>query len=152
MAGSDDAVFHLNVPSFAESLTGNKRIAWETLRAFLQGAHEAGMANLADDITWLIPGSMKTSGLLEGKDAVRKFQESVKKAIFRDLERTIAGIYGDGDIVVSEQSAKGHLRNGEPYENASCFVWEFQDGKVKHIREYTDTQKAMAVDAVADDW
>ncbi len=148
MSASDDAVFRIDEPAYAASLTGNKRVVWETWLAFTRGDTEAGVANMTEDATWLVPGSMKTSGLREGKDAIRKLRQNIMKVIFNDLHQTMVGIYGDGDIVCSELSSKGHLRNGEPYENASCTVWVFEGGKIKHVREYTDTQRAMAVNAV----
>jgi ketosteroid isomerase-like protein len=145
---SDDAVFRITEPEFAKSLTGNKLLIWETWLAFTRGDHEAGLANMAEDVTWLIPGTMKTSGLKKGKEEVRRLRRSVFKSIFRDLEQTMMGIYGDGNVVVSELRVKGHLRNGQAYGGDSATVWVIENGKIRHVREYTDTQRAMAVNAV----
>jgi uncharacterized protein len=122
----------------------NKRIVKETWDAFWRGDVEAGVANMSDDITWLAPGSNKMSGLKVGKDAIRQFRFT-ELGVFRDLKRNVVGLYGDGDTVVLEVKAEGHLRNGEPYENAGCVVWQLRDGKIAHVRQYVDTQKAMAL-------
>jgi ketosteroid isomerase-like protein len=125
----------------------NKRIVKETWDAFWRGDIEAGVANMSDDITWLAPGSNKMSGLKVGKDAIRQFRFT-ELGVFRDLQRNVLGLYGDGDTVILEVKAEGHLRNGEPYENAGCVVWQLRDGKIAHVRQYVDTQKAMALNAL----
>jgi uncharacterized protein len=125
----------------------NKQIVKETWDAFWRGDIEAGVANMSDDITWLAPGSNKMSGLKVGKDAIRRFRFT-ELGVFRDLKRTVVGLYADGDTVILEVKADGHLRNGEPYENAGCVIWQLRGGKIAHVRQYVDTQKAMAINAL----
>jgi ketosteroid isomerase-like protein len=36
---------------------------------------------------------------------------------------------------------RGKASNGKQYENEYCFVFELENGKVRRIREYLDTQK-----------
>jgi ketosteroid isomerase-like protein len=36
---------------------------------------------------------------------------------------------------------RGKVSNGKQYENEYCFVFELENGKVRRIREYVDTQK-----------
>jgi ketosteroid isomerase-like protein len=146
-AGSERTLWDVQIPKSAQDLTGNKKLVFDTWQAFWRGDIEAGLANMADDVTWLIPGKMKTSGLVEGKDNLRKFRHS-NLHIFRESHHTVVGIYGDGNTVVMEMSAKAVLRNGQPYENAGVTVWQIENDKIKHVREYVDTYKAMAIEAV----
>jgi ketosteroid isomerase-like protein len=128
----------------------NKKIVKDTWDAFWRGDIEAGVANMADDITWYTQGAMTMAGTKTGKDAIRKFRFT-ELDVFKELKRTVIGIYGDGNTVVMEMKAVGALRNGEPYENAGVVVWELKDGKIVHVRQYVDTQKAMALNALFDD-
>ena len=122
----------------------NKKLVKDTWDAFWRGDIAAGLANMSDDITWLTPGTMTLSGLRKGKDAIRQFRFT-ELDIFLELQRTVVGLYGDGDTVILEVKAEGRLRNGEPYENAGCVVWEVENGKIVRVRQYVDTQKALAI-------
>ena len=131
------------------SIEKNKALVIETWQAFWRGDIDAGIDNLADDATWYVPGTNSMSGLKTGKENIRKFRFS-GRSVFAELRRDIVGLYGDGDIVVMEAHAEGTLKNGAPYTNDGCVVWELKDGKVIHVREYVDTLKAVAIDALAE--
>jgi hypothetical protein len=126
----------------------NKLLVKNTWDAFWRGDIDAGLANMADDVTWFTPGTMALSGLKAGKDAIRQFRFS-ELDIFLELRRTVVGLYGDGNTVILEVRAEGRLRNGDPYENAGCVVWEVENGKIARVRQYVDTQKALAINAIA---
>jgi ketosteroid isomerase-like protein len=128
----------------------NKKIVKATWDAFWRGDIEAGVANMSDDITWFTQGDMKMAGTKVGKDAIRKFRFT-ELDVFKDLKRDVVGVYGDGNTVVMELKAVGHLRNGEPYENGGVVVYELDNGKIVRVRQYVDTQKAMALNALFDE-
>jgi ketosteroid isomerase-like protein len=125
----------------------NKRLVMDTWQAFWRGDIEAGVANMAEDISWFTPGANQLSGWKHGKDQIRKFRFG-ELDIFLELRREVVGLYGDGGTVVMEARAEGRLRNGEPYENAGCVVWEIEDGKIRRVRQYVDTLKAAAISAL----
>jgi ketosteroid isomerase-like protein len=104
---------------------------------------------MADDVTWFIPGNMKTSGLKRGKAEVGKFRHN-NLDIFLELQRNVVGLYAEGATVVLEVAASGRLKNGKAYENAGCVVWEIENGKIQRVREYIDTAKAAAINAVSE--
>lgn len=131
------------------SIEANKQLVLDTWRAFWRGDIEAGVANMSDDIAWFTPGTGPLSGWKRGKDEIRKFRFG-ELDIFADLKREIVGLYGDGETVVMEAQAVGHLRNGDPYENAGCVVWKIRDGKVYLVRQYVDTEKAAAIKKLAE--
>ena len=54
-------------------------------------------------------------------------------------------VYGDGDTVILELTNRGKLANGKDYENEYCFVFEVENGKVRRVREYVDTQKVVTL-------
>ena len=145
-------LFDVSIPKSVETVTGNKKLVLDTWLAFWRGDVEAGLANMTDDVTWYLPTSLKVGGLIDGKDALRKFRNSVEPhgsmKIFLELHLRIVGVYGDGNTVVLEDRGKGRLRNGQAYENETVKVVEIENGKIKHVREYADTVKAMAVNAL----
>jgi uncharacterized protein len=126
----------------------NKNLVRETWEAFWRGDIEAGLVNMADDVTWFIPGTMRTSGLKRGKAEVGKFRRN-NLDLFIELQRKVVGLYADGATVILEVAASGRLKNGKVYENAGCVVWEIENGKIQRVREYVDTAKAAAVNEVS---
>jgi ketosteroid isomerase-like protein len=52
----------------------------------------------------------------------------------------VRGIHGDGAFVVVEHSGRNELADGRRYDNNYCWVFRFQDGLIREVREYMDTQ------------
>ena len=46
----------------------------------------------------------------------------------------------EGDMVVVEGRGQNVTRDGRPYENDYCWVFEFRDGQVAALTEYADTE------------
>jgi ketosteroid isomerase-like protein len=147
---SNSPTSDVTIPESAQGLTGDKKLVFDTWVAFWRGDVERGLANMTDDVTWLVPGSMKTSGLKDGKDAVRKFRHN-NLSLFSEIHTKVVGIYSDGNTVVMEMSSTAKLKNGQPYENAGITVWDMENGKIKRVREYVDTYKAAALNAMIAD-
>jgi len=61
------------------------------------------------------------------------------------MHSEITRAYADGDTVILELTNKAKVSNGKSYENEYCFVFEIENGKIRRIREYTDTQKAKDI-------
>jgi ketosteroid isomerase-like protein len=99
---------------------------------------------MSEDVTWVIPGTLKTSGVKQGKAEVGRLRRQ-NLDVFVELDRKIVGLYADGNTVIIEAEAKGRLKNGNVYDNAGCSVWEIKDGKICSVREYVDTMKAAAL-------
>ena|ERR1017187_8103540 len=51
------------------------------------------------------------------------------------------GIYADGDTVIVEERMQAALAHGGRYDNDYCFIFELEDGLIKRVREYMDTQR-----------
>lgn len=125
------------------SIQDSKRIATDTWLAFAKGDVESVLANVSDEVSWLVPGTLKgVSGMMKGKPAVREFVVGVSRIFPAGLQSEIRRTYADGDTVIIELTNRGKLINGGDYENDHCFVFELEGGKVRRVREYADTQKA----------
>ena len=119
----------------------NKALVTETWNAVVKGDVKAAFANMSDEVSWLIPGNLPVSGLKKGKAGVIEFLRSAAKMFPGGLTSEVHRIYGEGAAVIIELTNRGRLANGRDYENEYCFIYEIENGKVRRIREYVDTQK-----------
>lgn len=95
---------------------------------------------LADDVRWTIIGTTSWSRIYEGKGAVLNDLLAPLNANFAGpnvvtAERFIA----EGDMVAVEGRNHSVTKAGPVYLNRYCWVFVLQDGKVREITEYTDT-------------
>jgi uncharacterized protein len=120
-----------------------KAFVTKTWNAFGKGDIKAAFANLADNVSWVIPGNMPgVSGLKRGKDEIMKFMSGISQVFPEGLQSEIRKTFCDGDTVIIELTNRGKVSNGKSYENEYCFIFELENDKIRRIREYVDTQKA----------
>src|SRR5260370_24887268 len=111
---------------FAETAQGNGR-------PFLDA--------LAEDASWTIMGATGWSKTYQGKAAIMNDLIAPLRRVLAPPLRTHARrIVADGDIVVVEAQGQNVTRDGKPYENRYCYVFEFDEGEVKALTEYADTE------------
>ncbi len=124
----------------------NADLVLTTWSAFLKGDVKAAFANLHDDATWTIPGlNPELSGVRRGKAEIIGFLRGVVKLFPSGLESEVKKVHEAGNTVIVELTNRSTTATGRPYENEYCFVWELEGGKVRAIREYVDTEKAVAI-------
>jgi len=126
---------------FAMTADQKKELVTKTWLALGRGDIEAAFANMDHNVSWLVPGNMTTSGVKKGKDEILKFMSGVGAVFPEGMKIEIRRTYCDGDTVIVELTNRGKVSNGKQYENEYCFVFELENGKVRRIREYVDTQK-----------
>jgi uncharacterized protein len=121
----------------------NKELVKATWAAIGKGDIKGAFANMADNVSWLIPGNTPgVSGVKRGKDEILKFMGSVGSLFPEGLQTEITRAHATEDAVILELTNRGKVSNGTSYENEYCFVFELENGKIRRIREYVDTQKA----------
>jgi ketosteroid isomerase-like protein len=126
----------------------NKQLVTSTWQAFVKGDIKTAFANMSDEISWLIPGSIPNmSGLKKGKPAIIEFARNAAKLFPHGLQSEIRRVYADGDTVLMELTNRGKFANGKDYENEYCFVFELEGGKIRRVREYVDTSKIAQLTA-----
>jgi uncharacterized protein len=118
----------------------------------------AGLANrngtllierMSDDFRWINIGTNKWSGMFDGKAAVLRDLLAPLRAVLVERSRTVAHCFiADGDYVIVEARGDNVTKAGKPYDNEYCFVFRLSDGKIKEVKEYSDT---ALVDAVLGD-
>jgi uncharacterized protein len=119
----------------------NKELMREVFAELAQGNGRPFLDALAEDIRWVIIGSTEWSGSWEGKAAVRRglldplFDQFATRYRNRAL-RLIA----EDDYVVIECRGNVTTKAGRPYNNTYCYVCRLEDGKVRELTEYCDTE------------
>ncbi len=102
---------------------------------------------MAEDFTWVVPGSNAWSGRYEGLRAVRERLLGPLFAQFADTyTNTPVRIIAEGDLVVVEARGRVTTRRGLRYDNSYCYVCRFAaDGLLHEVVEYMDTQLVAEV-------
>lgn len=123
-----------------------KQLVLDTWEALRRADVTTAFRNMHDDVTWWIPGSIEPiSGMRRGKDEILGFLRWAAKTFPSGFRSEVRGVHGDGDTVVVELVNRSTTAGGRPYENEYCFVFELRDDKIHAVREYVDTQKAVAL-------
>ena len=129
--------------SIPEAITNmseqNAELVTKTWKDVVAGNADAALANMSDEISWVIPGNLQgVSGLKRGKAAVKEFIGGIRKAFPAGLNSQISKVHSAGDTVIVELTNTGKAFNGRDYRNEYCFVFEVEGGKIRRIREYVD--------------
>lgn len=101
---------------------------------------------MADDCRWVNIGSNKWSGTYEGKEAVMRDLLGPLRGKLMARSRTVAHrFFADGDYVIVEARGDNLTRDGKAYNNEYCFVFRLSEGRIKEVKEYSDTSLIEAV-------
>ena len=126
----------------------NKRLMGEAFDALEKGNGGPFVGALAEDVRWTIIGDGDWSGTWEGFDSVRRDLLDPLLAQFETTYRaTAVHLIAEGDRVVIEFRGNVITKSGKAYRNTYCYVCRIEDGKVKELTEYCDTQ--LIVEALA---
>jgi ketosteroid isomerase-like protein len=127
------------------SLEANKQIALDFFAALGRGDREAMRALVHDELRWVVPdGAILHAGLHEG--ASRVFDDmlsAVDDTFTPGSNRSEIGlVVAEGDIVMIEARINADAKDGRHYDNGYVFVFEFEGGRIRELREHVDTRYA----------
>ena len=101
---------------------------------------------LADDVTFRAIGSNSWSVKIKGKEElVREVYAKVRERTEGPIKSHATRILADGDFVVIQARGDNTLKDGRRYDNDYCMVFRLENGKIKEIEEYLDTELVTAV-------
>ncbi|HEX7852006.1 MAG TPA: nuclear transport factor 2 family protein [Sphingomonas sp.] len=113
-----------------------------------RGDGEALLAQVADDIEWIIPGKdWPLAGAYHGHAGVTRLLETASRYLETSTEPREFVAQGDRVLVVGVATGKVKATS-EPFEDDWVFAITVRNGKLTRIREYVDTQ-ALARAAAA---
>jgi len=97
--------------------------------------------SMADDFSWTIIGTTKWSRTYDGKQAVRDELLGPLFSQFADRYTNEAVRFiAEDDHVVVECRGRVTTKAGSPYNNTYCWVCRIEDGKLRELTEYLDTE------------
>jgi uncharacterized protein len=103
-----------------------------------------------DDSVWMVNDVARGFPSERGRRAIiEDFLQPVREGLFEpgDPKVEIRNMFGEGDWVAAETTARGMLRNGNHYENYYVFIAQIEGDRVKFLREYMDTAYAHDISA-----
>lgn len=128
------------------SSSENKQLIQNIFEQLAQGNSRPLVEAMADDFCWTVTGQNRWSGTYRGKQVVLDHLLSVLRSRIEGRVKTIAHRFvAEGDFVVVEAHGNNTTKEGRTYNNAYCFVIRLEDGKLKEITEYMDTELVTAV-------
>ena len=119
------------------SIEENKRIAEGYFNAQRSGNLYEGLALLADDATWSVPGNWEMSGTFT-KAQMAKMMESLN--MFEGgLNFDHVSVTAEEDRVAVQTVVSGKLKDGREYRNNIFFLFRVKNGKVQEVTEVVDS-------------
>ncbi|HEX6641793.1 MAG TPA: nuclear transport factor 2 family protein [Thermoanaerobaculia bacterium] len=136
-------------PEFARVLRklrgSNREIVQRVFDALSKGDSRPLLDLLAEDVTWRVMGQTPWSRTYAGKGSV--IDDLLRPLGSRLAERyraTAKRIVAEGDSVVVEAIGQAITKRGVPYNNEYCFVYRLENGSIKEVTEYLDTELVVA--------
>ena len=129
----------------------NKALVNEFLKVFSTGNVPEIARYLHDDAIWWVSGTVAGISGIYTKAQMLKLLGQVT-AVYKKgaLHIVPSRMIGEGKLVAVEAESYAELNNGRVYSNLYHFVFEIEDGKLKHIKEYMDTQHVHATFVAVD--
>jgi|tagenome__1003787_1003787.scaffolds.fasta_scaffold20871307_2 ketosteroid isomerase-like protein len=131
----------------------NKQLLQRVFAELERGNRRPFIDTFADDVTWTIVGGTPWSRTYDGKTAVlEQLLRPLGERLTAPVKVTVRRVLADGDCVVVEADGEAATKAGHPYNNRYCWIFRVEDGKVRAITEYLDTElvaKALGVPAPA---
>ncbi len=122
------------------STSENKQIATEFFGHMSAGRRQQALEMMAEDATWWAPGvGVMAKAQFAG---VMKYMD---KIINGPIKLTIKRMTAEDDRVAAEAESDADVVNGKHYHNTYHFLVVVRGGKVREVKEYTDTKYAAEV-------
>ncbi len=128
-----------------ETAVENKQLLQRIFQEMSMGDSRPFVNALADDVTWKVMGRTQWSGTYRGKETVLKDLLRALQSRLADRYRASADrIIADGPYVVVQARGQAVTTAGTPYNNEYCFIYRVENGQIKEVIEYLDTELVTA--------
>ena len=126
-----------NAPNFVS----NRALLEHVFAHTAKGDGRPFLDAFAEDASWTVTGTTGWSKTYRGKAAILGDLIAPLRRVLAPPLKTHARRFIDaGDFVVVEARGENVTRDGRPYENNYCYIFEFRDGRVAALTEYADTE------------
>jgi uncharacterized protein len=122
-------------------ITRNKTIIEEFLGVYSTGDVDRIGEMLHADVRYWVAGTIPGISSTYNKSQMLALLKQVT-GVYKQgaLQITPSSMIGEGQRVAVEAESHAELHNGRVYNNFYHFVFEIEDGKIKLVKEYLDTQ------------
>ena len=118
----------------------NRRLMQQVFAELAKGNSQALVDVLADDVAWHVTGTTKFSRTYHSKASLMNELVVPLFSQFADQLTMVADrVIADDNYVAVECRGKATTKLGKPYNNKYCLVARLEDGKIKELTEYMDT-------------
>ena len=118
----------------------NKQIVNRAFEQAEKGNVEGFLKALSDDFKWITIGSTGVSGTYDTEGLLKIYFPKIM-ASFESMPKIVPDrLIAEDDYVIRLGHGEGGVaKNGMEYNNTYCFVIQVNDGKIKEIKEFCDT-------------
>ena len=124
------------------SAAANKETIRNNFAELAKGNGAPLLESLADDVQWTIIGTTCLSKTFKGKqDVIDGLLVPFREALVDGhIHIHVDNLLADGDFVVVQGHGEAMTKRGVAYNNTYCWVYRFEQGKIKALTEYLDTE------------
>lgn len=119
----------------------NKEIAKRFIELFSESRFDEAFDLFSDDMQWKTFGKLPFSGTFN-KHQIREFCDGLLKAYDNMPEWIVDDVISEGSKVALRAHSYGVTTNNFVYNNFYHFLMIVDEGKIKSVIEYMDTQHA----------
>ena len=96
---------------------------------------------MADDVVWTVMGGTPWSRPYHGKaDVLTNLLGELGRRLATRYKATALRIIAEGAYVVVQARGDSTTKAGTPYNNEYCFIYRVENGSIKEVTEYLDTE------------
>lgn len=117
--------------------TENKQLVIEMFSHLSAGRRQQALDLMGDDATWWSPGIGVTT-----KQQFAQMMTYMDKILKGPIKMTLKRMTAEDDRVAAEAESDGDVVNGKHYHNTYHFLVVVRGGKIREVKEYTDTKYA----------
>jgi ketosteroid isomerase-like protein len=129
-----------------EVAAGNRRLIEDIFAALAEGDSRPLVEAMDDDFAWTVMGRNPWAGTYSGKAVVLgELLAALRGRIDGRIRLRAERIFADGDHVIVEALGDNQTKDGRRYDNRYCMVIRVQDGRLKALKEYMDTELVAEV-------
>lgn len=108
---------------------------------------EGVLSTMHDDVTWRVmgqQGGLPISGEMD-KHGIVELMSTVRESVEQRLHMSVLAWTIDGNRLAVEVESHAKLKNGRLYNNLYHFLFVMDEGKIKSIKEYGDTEQVKRI-------
>ncbi|NUS09942.1 MAG: nuclear transport factor 2 family protein [Streptomyces sp.] len=102
--------------------------------------------SFAPDATWHYPGSLPSSKIWQGREAIVNDFLGGMGTVFvpGTVEIALVSVLAEGERVVAEWTSKARTVRGAAYDNRCLGIFTVREGRITSVIEYADTHHVAA--------